>query len=83
MKPLLKVIYSSLLFSVFSLLGADIAAAAVLISMGAVLGRTSPIQLILMSIIEIAVFSANSYLGGTVFKASKIVYLSSRYLYFW
>lgn len=36
--------------------------------MGAVLGRTSYVQLLVMGIVEIAVFSANSYLGSTVFK---------------
>ncbi|XP_019869284.2 ammonium transporter Rh type A [Aethina tumida] len=55
--------------SVKSLYEADIAAATVLISMGAVLGQTSYIQLIIMGIIEIAIFSANSYLGLETFKA--------------
>lgn len=48
---------------------ADVATAAVLISMGAVLGRTSYIQLLIMGVIEIAVFSANSYIGDRYFKA--------------
>ena len=55
----------------FSLVRADIAAASVLISMGAVLGKTSYIQLIMMGIIEIAAFTANSYLGSKVFKVLK------------
>lgn len=41
---------------------ADISVAVVLISMGALLGRTTPIQLLLMSIIEIVVYAANEYL---------------------
>lgn len=41
---------------------ADISAAVVLISMGALLGRLSPIQLLLMAIIEIVVYAANEYL---------------------
>jgi len=49
--------------SILSILRADVASAAVLISMGALLGRTSYMQLIVMGIIEIAVFSANSALG--------------------
>lgn len=40
---------------------ADIAAAVVLISMGALLGRTTPIQLVLMALIEIVVYAANEY----------------------
>ncbi|KXJ71167.1 ammonium transporter Rh type A-like [Aedes albopictus] len=48
--------------SLDSLIGADIAAAAVLISMGALLGRTTPMQLLVMTICEIAVFAANEYL---------------------
>lgn len=54
--------------SLFSLLKADVATATVLISMGAVLGRTSYIQLLVMGVIEIAVFTGNSYLGDRVFK---------------
>uniref|UniRef100_A0A1B0GIJ7 Ammonium transporter AmtB-like domain-containing protein n=1 Tax=Lutzomyia longipalpis TaxID=7200 RepID=A0A1B0GIJ7_LUTLO len=43
------------------MVGADIASATVLISMGALLGRTTPIQLLLMGLCEIAVFAANEY----------------------
>jgi ammonium transporter Rh len=44
----------------------------VLISMGAVLGRTSYMQLLIMGIAEIAVFSANSFLGSDVFQVNSI-----------
>lgn len=54
--------------SLKSLLHADVATATVLISMGAVLGRTTYVQLLIMGVIEIAVFCANSYLGEAVFK---------------
>lgn len=40
---------------------ADVAAAVVLISMGALLGRTTPIQLLFMALIEIIVYAANEY----------------------
>ncbi|RZB40446.1 ammonium transporter Rh type A, partial [Asbolus verrucosus] len=53
-----------------SLFKADIAAATVLISMGAVLGRTSYMQLLIMGIAEIAVFSANAFLGSDVFQVA-------------
>ncbi|CAH0561178.1 unnamed protein product [Brassicogethes aeneus] len=58
-----------ILISIESLYQADIASAAVLISMGAVLGQTSYMQLIIMGIIEIAVYSGNAYLGLQVYKA--------------
>ena len=42
---------------------ADFVAAAVLISFGAVLGKTNPTQLIIMAFIEVALQSANEFLG--------------------
>lgn len=48
--------------SLTRIIEADIAAAVVLISMGALLGRTTPLQLLLMAIIEIIVYAANEYL---------------------
>lgn len=48
--------------SIDNLIGADIAAASVLISMGALLGRITPIQLLVMGLIEIVVFASNEYL---------------------
>jgi ammonium transporter Rh len=45
-----------------NLIGADIAAASVLISMGALLGRISPIQLLVMGLIEIVLFASNEFL---------------------
>ncbi|XP_026478713.1 ammonium transporter Rh type B-like [Ctenocephalides felis] len=50
------------------LIGADVAAASVLISMGALLGRTTWVQLLLMGFIEILIFSANEYLQVEVFQ---------------
>lgn len=40
---------------------ADVSAAVVLISMGALLGRTTPIQLLFMALIEVVVYAANEY----------------------
>ena len=42
---------------------ADFVAAAVLISFGAVLGKTNPTQLIVMAFIEVLLQSANEFLG--------------------
>ncbi|XP_053680936.1 ammonium transporter Rh type A [Anopheles nili] len=58
--------------SLQNLIGADIAAAAVLISMGALLGRTTPIQLLVMGIVEIAIFAGNEYLQLELVKAADV-----------
>ncbi len=50
------------------LIGSDFATAAVLISFGAVLGRASPVQLILMAVIEIVVFQFNELIVFYVLK---------------
>ncbi|XP_071074607.1 ammonium transporter Rh type A isoform X2 [Dasypus novemcinctus] len=55
-----------------NMINADFSTATVLISFGAVLGKTSPIQMLIMTIIEIAVFSGNEYLVGEIFQASDI-----------
>lgn len=48
-----------------TLLNADFATAAVLITFGVVLGTTSPLQLIIMAIIEIVLFNINEVIGRT------------------
>uniref|UniRef100_A0A6P7EY78 Ammonium transporter Rh type B n=1 Tax=Diabrotica virgifera virgifera TaxID=50390 RepID=A0A6P7EY78_DIAVI len=53
-----------------SIYRADIAAASVLISVGVVLGRTTVLHLLIMGLIEIVVFSANSYLGTKVLQVA-------------
>ena len=45
------------------MLYSDFAAAAVLISFGVVIGKTSPLQLIVMSLIEIVLFTVNETIG--------------------
>ncbi|CAH1796620.1 unnamed protein product [Owenia fusiformis] len=55
-----------------TLLTADFAAAAVLISFGAVLGKVSLVQAIIMAFFEIVVFQANEYLGLKVFKVTDV-----------
>ena len=46
-----------------TLLSADFATAAVLISFGVVLGITSPLQLIVMTVIETCIFVVNEIIG--------------------
>ncbi|KAL0622309.1 Ammonium transporter Rh type A, partial [Plecturocebus cupreus] len=55
-----------------NMINADFSTATVLISFGAVLGKTSPIQMLIMTITEIAFFAGNEYLVGEIFKASDI-----------
>lgn len=59
---LIQYFFLSKRMSLDNIIGADIAAAAVLISMGALLGRTTPIQLLFMGLIEVIVFAANEHL---------------------
>lgn len=51
---------------------ADFGAAAALITMGAVLGRASPFQLIVITFFEIIFYSSNEALNHFVFKAADI-----------
>ena len=80
--------------NVFTLLSAEFATATVLISFGVVLGTTSPVQMLIMTIIEIVFFNINevirrSYLdavdaGDTIFVHLFAAYFSlaiSRVLY--
>ncbi|XP_020720005.1 ammonium transporter Rh type A isoform X2 [Bombus terrestris] len=55
--------------SLRSLLNADIAVATPLISMGALLGKTTYMQLVFMGIFELIMFSVNKYVGEHVFMA--------------
>jgi ammonium transporter Rh len=50
-----------------SLLHADFVCAAVLISFGAVLGKTNPAQLVILSLIEVVLQVWNEYVGTTYF----------------
>ncbi|KAI0242302.1 Ammonium transporter Rh type B-A [Lamellibrachia satsuma] len=59
----------SIKVGITTLLTADFAAAAVLISFGAVLGKTSALQLVVMTVVEVVFFQLNEYLGASVFGA--------------
>ncbi|XP_034238337.1 ammonium transporter Rh type A [Thrips palmi] len=65
----LKLDHGKINLSLVSLLNADVATAAVLISMGAVLGKTTPLQLVLMGFVEMVFFAANEYLSSHVLQA--------------
>lgn len=55
--------------SLESLLSADVAVATPLISMGALLGKTTYIQLVFMGILELIMFTVNKYVGEHVLMA--------------
>lgn len=63
---------TKILINITNLLNADFASATVLISFGAVLGVTTPLQLIVMALIEIAIFSGNEWYGLEVIQASDV-----------
>lgn len=54
------------------LIGAEFAAATVLISFGAVLGKINALQLLIMAIIEVVLFQVNEYIVFELCKASDI-----------
>ncbi|XP_017885470.1 ammonium transporter Rh type A isoform X2 [Ceratina calcarata] len=55
--------------SLTSLLSADVAVATPLISMGALLGKTTYMQLVFMGIVELIVFTVNKYVGEHLLQA--------------
>ena len=60
------------------MLASDFAAASVLISFGVIIGKTSPLQLIVMGIIEIVVFVANEVIGRSHFGVNTFALLNPR-----
>ena len=54
------------------MLTSDFACAAVLISFGAVLGKLSPLQLVVMSVFEIVIFSVNEKIGISIFEVCSL-----------
>ncbi|XP_037374622.2 ammonium transporter Rh type A [Talpa occidentalis] len=55
-----------------SMINADFSTATALISFGAVLGKTSPVQMLIMTIIEITIFAGNEHLVVEKFQASDV-----------
>ena len=56
------------------MLTADFASAAVLITFGALLGKTSPLQMVVIAIIEIILFAVNEYIGLEILKVGEKAY---------
>jgi len=54
--------YNRVVFTTYSLVDANVAVAAILISLGAILGRVTPTQILWMSFLELIVYSFNGYI---------------------
>ncbi|CAN8205044.1 unnamed protein product [Coccothraustes coccothraustes] len=55
-----------------SMINADFSTATALISFGALLGKTSPIQMLILTLLEITIFACNEHLVTKVFKATDV-----------
>ncbi|NWX07697.1 RHAG protein, partial [Caloenas nicobarica] len=55
-----------------SMINADVSTATALISFGAVLGKTSPVQMLILTILEITIFACNEYLVTEIFQATDV-----------
>ncbi|NXS43024.1 RHAG protein, partial [Balaeniceps rex] len=55
-----------------SMINADFSTATALISFGAVLGKTSPVQMLILTILEITIFACNEYLVTEILQATDI-----------
>lgn len=58
--------------SIEKMINADFSTATVLISFGAVLGKTSPVQLLIMTLLEITTFCINEHLVVGIIEASDV-----------
>lgn len=56
------------------MLTADFAAATILISFGAVLGKTGPLQLLIMACIEIVLAQVNEHIGVHILHVRNAIY---------
>lgn len=58
--------------NIFKIINADFSTATVLISFGAVLGKTSPVQLLIMTVLEITIFAINEHLVAVILEANDV-----------
>ena len=58
-----------------SMLGAEFAAAAVLISFGAVLGKVSAMQLLMMALIEVLLYQVNEFIVFEKLQVESTLYM--------
>ncbi|KFP97790.1 Ammonium transporter Rh type A, partial [Leptosomus discolor] len=55
-----------------SMINADFSTAAALISFGAVLGKTSPVQMLILTILEVTIFACNEHLVTEILQATDV-----------
>uniref|UniRef100_A0A8B9MD59 Ammonium transporter Rh type A n=1 Tax=Accipiter nisus TaxID=211598 RepID=A0A8B9MD59_9AVES len=55
-----------------SMINADFSTAAALISFGAVLGKTSPLQMLILTVVEVTIFAGNDYLVTEILQATDV-----------
>ncbi|KAM9016600.1 ammonium transporter Rh type A [Ara ararauna] len=55
-----------------SMINSDFSTATALISFGAVLGKTSPLQMLILTILEITIFACNEHLVTEIFQATDV-----------
>ncbi|NWH70957.1 RHAG protein, partial [Piaya cayana] len=55
-----------------SMINADFSTATALISFGALLGKTSPVQMLILTVLEITIFACNEHLVLEIFQASDV-----------
>ncbi|NXT50245.1 RHAG protein, partial [Pluvianellus socialis] len=55
-----------------SMINADFSTATALISFGAVLGKTSPVQMLILTILEITIFACNEHLVAEILQATDV-----------
>ncbi|NXC13340.1 RHAG protein, partial [Corythaeola cristata] len=58
--------------NVKSMINADFSTATALISFGAVLGKTSPVQMLILTILEITIFACNEHLVTEILQATDV-----------
>ncbi|NWT79050.1 RHAG protein, partial [Lanius ludovicianus] len=61
-----------ILVDIRSMINADFSTATALISFGALLGKTNPIQMLILTLLEITIFACNEHLVTEVLKATDI-----------
>ncbi|NXP68290.1 RHAG protein, partial [Chloropsis cyanopogon] len=59
--------------NIISMINADFSTATALISFGALLGKTSPIQMLIMTLLEITIFACNEHLVTKVFEVQLFI----------
>ncbi len=55
-----------------SLMEASISSATVLVTFGVLLGKLSPLQLLLVTLVELPLSTANNFLGYRIFRVSDV-----------